>query len=585
MKLNERLKAGGAMLALAFLVQVGVTTFMERRLVGANDAERLNSAAMHNHMQADMLHDAIRGSVYRALHAAQQGNAKERDEAIGEVSDYIRDMRSYLNANRALDLDRDIKAGLETVARDLDAYTGSAKNVANLVRANPIEAEQNVGEVEQAFKTLEGSQDRVAKALEARQALLDDTSDSLGITSLVASALVSLTFAAFLVWAILQLRRFVVSPLQRLAIQLEMMGGGNLAQVIDGGTGDDEVAAVQRAAQSFLKSARENQESEQEQAQVVSQISAGLEALAQEDLTHRLTTPFAARFESLRDAYNRSAGHLAELLGDVARSAARVSSGSTEIRSAADDLSTRNTRQAAHVEETVAAMNEVGTLVTAAANGTAAVKLAVETAHQDASAGELVVLKATDAMHAIEGSSQEIGQIIGLIDGIAFQTNLLALNAGVEAARAGEAGKGFAVVATEVRALAQRSAEAASSIRLLIANSSEQVAEGVKLVGSTGALLQTILAKIGEIRSQIDGIAEGSLTQADSISHVASTARDMDRLTQQNAAMAEETNAAARSLAEEAEELSRLVGRFRIHREARRVQINGHQGCEDKLVA
>ncbi|NML95880.1 methyl-accepting chemotaxis protein [Novosphingobium olei] len=140
----------------------------------------------------------------------------------------------------------------------------------------------------------------------------------------------------------------------------------------------------------------------------------------------------------------------------------------------------------------------------------------------------------------------------------------MALNAGVEAARAGEAGKGFAVVATEVRALAQRSAEAASSIRSLIANSSERVAEGVKLVGGTGTLLQTVLTKIVEIRAQIDVIAQGSITQARSIEQVNQTAHEMDKLTQHNAAMAEQTNAAAQSLAEEAQELTTLTGRFNI---------------------
>lgn len=263
MKLNERLKAGGAILALAFLVQVGVTTFMERRLVASNDAERLNSVAMHNHMQADMLHDAIRGSVYRALHAAQKGNANERDAAIAEVSDYSRDIRGYLNANRALNLDEDIKVSLTSVARDLDAYTGSATTVANLVRTDPATAEQKVGELEQAFDTLEASQDKVANALDKRQASLDHSSDNLGVTSLVASAVVSLAFAGFLGWILVQLRRIVVRPLQRLALQLDLMSAGNLSQEIDVGTSEDEMAAVQRAVQTFQQATRESRAAEQ----------------------------------------------------------------------------------------------------------------------------------------------------------------------------------------------------------------------------------------------------------------------------------------------------------------------------------
>lgn len=299
MKLNERLKAGGAILALAFFVQVGVTTFMERRLVASNDAERLNSVAMHNHMQADMLHDAIRGSVYRALYAAQKGNANERDAAIAEVSHYSRDTRGHLNANRALNLDEDIKVSLTSVARDLDAYTGSATTVANLVRTDPATAEQKVGELEQAFDTLEASQDKVANALDKRQASLDHSSDNLGVKSLVASAVVSLAFAGFLGWILVQLRRIVVRPLQRLALQLDLMSAGNLSQEIDVGTSEDEMAAVQRAVQTFQQATRESRAAEQAQSEVVSHISAGLDALSRGDLSHRIFAPFAARYENL----------------------------------------------------------------------------------------------------------------------------------------------------------------------------------------------------------------------------------------------------------------------------------------------
>jgi methyl-accepting chemotaxis protein len=167
------------------------------------------------------------------------------------------------------------------------------------------------------------------------------------------------------------------------------------------------------------------------------------------------------------------------------------------------------------------------------------------------------------AMSAIERSSQEIDRIIGLIDSIAFQTNLLALNAGVEAARAGDAGKGFAVVATEVRALAQRSADAASEIRTLIATSSREVAGGVSLVSRTGEAITAMVGRVGTLATLVGEITEATQAQSLSLDQVSTAVSGMDGMTQRNAAMVEETAAAARSLADEAGELAAAVARFR----------------------
>jgi methyl-accepting chemotaxis protein len=167
-------------------------------------------------------------------------------------------------------------------------------------------------------------------------------------------------------------------------------------------------------------------------------------------------------------------------------------------------------------------------------------------------------------MAGIEQSSHQIGQIIGVIDEIAFQTNLLALNAGVEAARAGDAGKGFAVVASEVRALAQRSADAAKEIKTLISTSSQQVEAGVKLVGHTGTALQRIVTQVSEINGIVAEIAASAHEQATALHQVNTAVNQMDQVTQQNAAMVEQATAASHSLSQESEELARLVGRFQV---------------------
>ncbi|HEY6870694.1 MAG TPA: methyl-accepting chemotaxis protein, partial [Novosphingobium sp.] len=193
---------------------------------------------------------------------------------------------------------------------------------------------------------------------------------------------------------------------------------------------------------------------------------------------------------------------------------------------------------------------------------------AVREVQVEARQGGEVVARAVTAMTAIQSSSDEIAQIISVIDGIAFQTNLLALNAGVEAARAGESGKGFAVVANEVRALTQRSAEASNQIRSLISASTQQVSDGVSLVGATGEALAAIVERIDKISAAVSDIAESAAQQSASLEHVSSAASEMDRMTQQNAAMVEESNAAARQLADQSSQLSQLVSAFRLGRQA-----------------
>jgi methyl-accepting chemotaxis protein len=260
--------------------------------------------------------------------------------------------------------------------------------------------------------------------------------------------------------------------------------------------------------------------------------------------------------------FNKAHKNLSSALGRVNVSTDAITAGSGEISQAAEDLSKRTEQQAASLEETAAALDEITATVKKTAEGARHARDVVTRATEDAQSSGKVVQDAVGAMAAIEKSAKEIKQIISVIDEIAFQTNLLALNAGVEAARAGDAGKGFAVVASEVRALAQRSAEAAKEIQTLISSSSDQVESGVKLVAGAGQALQRISAQVSEINGIVGGIAASAAEQATALGEVNTAVNQMDQVTQQNAAMVEETAAASANLANEAATLAALVGQF-----------------------
>lgn len=296
----------------------------------------------------------------------------------------------------------------------------------------------------------------------------------------------------------------------------------------------------------------------------IKSIGTGLSQLATGDLTHRVTANLTGSFAKLKEDFNAALDRLQDTMSNVMATASQITTGSTEISRGANELSQRTEQQAASLEETAAALEEITATVKKTATNAREASENVSTAKQTAETGEQVVQTAIHAMDAISNSSKQITEIIGVIDEIAFQTNLLALNAGVEAARAGDAGRGFAVVAQEVRALAQRSSQAAKEIKTLIKASSDQVTQGVRYVDETGQALKRIVEQVISINALVSEMAHAAEQQATGIDEVNQAVTQMDQTTQKNAAMVQQSTSAARELAKQTSTLDQMMSFFSV---------------------
>lgn len=467
----------------------------------------------------------------------------------------------------ASDLDADLKAGIAaTVANHGVAFWQEVDQVLkpSVRRGDEAAAKRSLDRLGELYRSHREAISALVEAADAKHAMLTEESSSTVWMTIITLILTALAIIGSVIASFILLSRKVLKPLAETAHTMEQMANGDLEIGRKNHHREDEIGAMTRSIEVFRDASIARRDNSRKQEQVVDHLSAALEQLADGDLTSKIDQTMGEEYETLREAFNTSVDRLASMLEQVRGSASSVNVGANEIRAASDDLAQRNEQQAASLEETAAAMSQVTELVKRSASSAAQAQVSMSETHQQATDGGSVVKKAVTAMASIEKSAREITQIIDVIDGIAFQTNLLALNAGVEAARAGDAGKGFAVVANEVRALAQRSADAARDIKELINASTSQVDEGVGLVAETGDLLETIVTRVGNVSEQVRDIAESAATQAASLQQVNASVSDMDRMTQQNAAMVEQSTAAARSLADEAGELGRLFEQFRI---------------------
>ncbi|MBK5567596.1 methyl-accepting chemotaxis protein [Ensifer sp. SSB1] len=494
----------------------------------------------------------------------------------------------------------DIKALAQLLGRT-DALSTYDADVAELRRAIGtdlkmlIEGKASTDDFGKIDDAIDGAGERVATALtglseaatalvQARVAEARTVSDQ-AFQLQVAAGLLAMATLLYLLWFHGSTLRAGILNLRN---GMQQIQNGDLAAKVEALDRGDEIGAMARSVDLFRLSAiekqsleqsaarsrreiekeREEQQNEREEAvrriqAAIDNLGRALTQLADGDLAVAIDRPFDGNLDQLRQNFNQTVERLRVVLSSVKENALSIESNGRQMRSAADDLARRTERQAASLEQTSAALDEITVTVrTATQRAEEASRMVGETRTNAEESGRIVG-EAIAAMARIESASNEIGKIINVIDEIAFQTNLLALNAGVEAARAGEAGKGFAVVAQEVRELAQRAAGAAKDIKALVSRSGNEVGSGVKLVRATGEALGRIGTDVARINEHMTSIVMAAREQSTGLNEISTAVGQLDQMTQQNAAMVEQTNASSHTLAQDAERLTGLVGQFR----------------------
>ncbi|MBD3832046.1 methyl-accepting chemotaxis protein [Brevundimonas bullata] len=588
MQLTIKARLLGCLAALA----VGMTAIGAAGWVVSSTAQQRMQSVIADRVaplqQLKAISDLYAVNIVDAAHKAASGLVTP-DTANQQISDARSRIDSTWSAYQATSMTPDEQALANKVKQAMPAADQAVEDLARILAASDMAALKTFNDqtLYAAIDPISGNIGALVD-LQIRVAQQDgEAAASAARIGLMIMCAIALMAAGLLAFATNVVVRQVTAPIMAMTRAMNRLAEGDNAVEIPAVGQRDELGQMAGAVQVFkdnaiakikadaeVEQAKARAEQERqaasaaaiatEQALVVRSFGASLERLASGDLTWRLEDEMPPAYEKLKADFNDAMLKLQDAMRVIVGNAGSIHSGSREISIASDDLAKRTEQQAAGLEETAAALDQITATVKRTAEGARETRQVVASAKADAETSGQVVGRAIAAMGAIEESSRQINQIIGVIDEIAFQTNLLALNAGVEAARAGDAGRGFAVVASEVRALAQRSAEAAKEIKVLISASGVQVSEGVDLVGQTGRALERILGEVVQINGLVAEIAASAEEQATGLQQVNIAVNQMDQVTQQNAAMVEESTAASHSLSREADNLTELMAQFRV---------------------
>ncbi|SIR38291.1 MULTISPECIES: methyl-accepting chemotaxis protein [unclassified Bosea (in: a-proteobacteria)] len=611
-------------LFLAFITSAvaGIGIYSSSRMGGAIDELANSATAIRNHTIGDMLHDGLRADVYAALIRSDTG--LDGAETTAETRAHAQEFSERIAATKAIVESAETRARLEALDEPLKSYIAQAVTLVELAFRDRKAALAGMALFDERFEALEKSMKEAGDALEAEAVAAQasaGTARGLAETVAVSGLVMALLTALGLYATVL---RSIARPIAEIVATMRQPGSeavtvviphrdrrdeigemarsiGTYQDVLAGRAAeeqmrrDEELRVSQGQSAAFAETAQQIRravdaavhgdfshrvDSEAQQGEMaalvtgINQINMAiddatttfadiLEAIAEGDLTRSVGAEYSGKLGSVSGSINGMVEKLSLTVTVIKQTAREVAAAADEIKSGAENLSIRTEEQASSLEETAATTEQLAASVKASANASRQAVDLAENATRVARNGGAIVTDAIGAMNRIELASGKITAIISVIDGIAFQTNLLALNAAVEAARAGDAGKGFAVVASEVRALAQQSADAAKGISGLINDTTQEVVAGVKLVRSAGEVLGEIVEATQKVASTVTEVAAASGEQSNGIDEMSQTVVRMDEMTQQNAALAEESAAAAVMLGRKIAELDALVAAFR----------------------
>lgn len=500
---------------------------------------------------ASLERDVFRNAVYKTPQTVSdwKGNAQDLQTSISDTRAHVDD-KELGQVDVVSDKSKDYVAAVDEAFSDSGSEAATTDTAAlDKVSAIGDEVDDNI--------------ENIRKPVIARSDEIAAAQQSLATWVMIVTVAIAVLAGVVSYMLARAIRSSISGELDSLRSAIGAIAAGRFDEQIENTERDDEVGELARAAVRLRDALREKERGDAEAREMIQHVGDSLRAMAGGDLTVELPR-LGEAYRQLERDFNATVSRLRGAMESVSRSTHAIRTGSMEISQASDDLAQRTEHHASELGHTASSVSALSEALQETARSADEAHRSVDAAVSEARRGGQVVGQAMSAMEQIEKSTGEIGQIIAVIDSIAFQTNLLALNAGVEAARAGDAGKGFAVVANEVRGLAQRSAEAAKDIRELIETSSGQVASGVDMVRKTGEALTTIIERIDLATEVVTRINTASSEQAGNLRETNETISKMDIVTQQNAAMVEESTAAARSLASEADNLSALVGGFQI---------------------
>jgi len=570
MNIQQISKRGGFALIVLLAIAVIFAAFGINTIRFGGEMHRVNQQL--NDFNADIL-PPPEYLVESYLVANLVARSPARADAFGaKLAALKRQWRERADHWAASDLDPELKAGIaKTVAQD-GAVFWQITETRLLPAAKLGEAAvtaQALSELDEVYERHRTHIDALVRGAAERQTALAESASFTLIAIFAGLGIAVLIVFGGIAAALTGLRERVIARLATTADIMERMAKGDLDRGRHDHHSDDEIGTMTRAIEVFRQSAIDAREADSERKQIVAVLRERLSAMASGDLDQPIETFFAEAYKGIRMDFNQAQAALRKVIHSVVNSVYEIRRSATEVNEAASDLSERTARQAATLEETAAALQRTNAGIQSGSDLAQEVNGEMALARQNATDNRVIVETAADAMKEIEASFKEVTQITTVIQDIAFQTNILALNAGVEATRAGEAGKGFIVVANEVRALAQRSSEAVTGIQKLMQKSSESIANGSRQVASSSSALKDMIDIIDRVSQRVERLAASSGTQARHLGEVNAAVADLERNTQQNAAMAEELSAASELLTQAVAALTEQTAIFdRTHNRA-----------------